>query len=993
MNLNNKKLIIILSTFVLLGATTFVFAANPIAPFLPSDNVQDPGNPTTAWGGCLPSDPNCYVTSPAALVTSVFGRIGDVISVVGDYVANQITNTPSGNIAATNVQDAINELDTEKESVLTFSTGLTRLVNTISLDFSAFPDASETVRGFVNTVAQTFGGNKTFTGSTLFSNILTTISSGVAGNSGLRITGLTSSPILATNALGDIITAPLNPANGIFWGLTGNSETNPTTNFIGTTDNQPLAIRTNNLERVRILNNGNVGIGKTNPTALLDVNGDAIINGHPIGRGLGNSIFNVVFGNGSFSTNTSGIQNVVIGVASMQNNTTGNDNFALGSFTVRMNTTGSRNVGIGNSTLRDATTASRNIGIGSAVLQRNLLGDNNVGIGDTAGTFDSTNASVTNVSNSIFLGRNTKPLGNSQTNQIVIGDNAVGLGSNTVVLGNDSVTTTALRGNVGIGTTTPTAKLDIHATSSLATHQAFRVRNSTNTRDFLVVNGTGDVYNNGASGIISNTFFGENVGRVTTGSFNTFIGNNAGGLNTTGSSNVGIGRNALLANTTGATNTAIGSGAMSSNTTGGINVAIGALAMSGNTTGSNNIAIGLDALKSNTTSSGSIGVGRDALRNSTGSNNVGLGQNSMLGLLTGASNFAMGVNSGRFIGSSGTTPLTISNNSIFLGFNTRALVNNSNNEIVIGASAMGLGSNTVVLGNNSITTTALRGNVGIGINSPAAQLHTTGTVRFQNFGAGTMQTDVNGNVTVSSDEKLKKITSDFNRGIEDVLNINPINYFWTKESGFDTATEYSGFSAQNIKFAIPEAIDTDSRGYLTLSDRPILAASINSIKGLALAMTDESVELENKNGRTFAGKFFDRLSLWLGNTKNQISQIFAKRITASEEICIGERDEEICITKEDLKIILNNNSIEISDQSQDNTQENNNNVEEGGLDSGEDASISLSDSENTEEAIENSSTNDSENTEEAIENSSTNDSENTEEAIENSSTTDTENNL
>ena len=269
--------------------------------------------------------------------------------------------------------------------------------------------------------------------------------------------------------------------------------------------------------------------------------------------------------------------------------------------------------------------------------------------------------------------------------------------------------------NVGIGATTPNAKLDINSTSSFATHKAFRVRDSTNTRDFLVVNGAGDVYNNGATNIISNTFFGEDVGRVTAGSFNTFIGNAVGRLNTSGSSNTGVGRNALLANTTGATNTAIGSGAMSSNTTGGINVAIGASAMSGNTTGSNNIAIGLDALKSNTTSSGSIAVGRDALRNSTGGNNVGLGQNSMLALLTGVSNFAMGVNAGRFIGSSGTTPLTISNNSIFLGFNTRALVDNSDNEIVIGASAIGKGSNTVQIGNTSITHTHLQGQVIVGL--------------------------------------------------------------------------------------------------------------------------------------------------------------------------------------------------------------------------------------------------------------------------------------
>lgn len=48
-------------------------------------------------------------------VASVFGRSGAVSSAAGDYTAAQITNTPAGNIAATTVQAAINELDTEKE--------------------------------------------------------------------------------------------------------------------------------------------------------------------------------------------------------------------------------------------------------------------------------------------------------------------------------------------------------------------------------------------------------------------------------------------------------------------------------------------------------------------------------------------------------------------------------------------------------------------------------------------------------------------------------------------------------------------------------------------------------------------------------------------------------------------------------------------------------------------------------------------------------------
>lgn len=63
------------------------------------------------------------------------------------------------------------------------------------------------------------------------------------------------------------------------WGLIGNAGTNPTTNYIGTSDNQDLSIRTNGSEAVRIDNTGNVGIGQNNPTNSLEVNGSILFNG------------------------------------------------------------------------------------------------------------------------------------------------------------------------------------------------------------------------------------------------------------------------------------------------------------------------------------------------------------------------------------------------------------------------------------------------------------------------------------------------------------------------------------------------------------------------------------------------------------------------------------------------------------------------------------------------------------------------------------------
>ncbi len=53
----------------------------------------------------------------AGAVTSVFTRTGAVVAVAGDYTATQVTNTPAGSIAATTVQAALDELDSEKAPV------------------------------------------------------------------------------------------------------------------------------------------------------------------------------------------------------------------------------------------------------------------------------------------------------------------------------------------------------------------------------------------------------------------------------------------------------------------------------------------------------------------------------------------------------------------------------------------------------------------------------------------------------------------------------------------------------------------------------------------------------------------------------------------------------------------------------------------------------------------------------------------------------------
>jgi hypothetical protein len=55
------------------------------------------------------------------------------------------------------------------------------------------------------------------------------------------------------------------------WNTNGNAGTNPATDFVGTTDLQPLVIRTNAKEAVHIDPAGKIGIGTPNPQNLLHV--------------------------------------------------------------------------------------------------------------------------------------------------------------------------------------------------------------------------------------------------------------------------------------------------------------------------------------------------------------------------------------------------------------------------------------------------------------------------------------------------------------------------------------------------------------------------------------------------------------------------------------------------------------------------------------------------------------------------------------------------
>ena len=387
---------------------------------------------------------------------------------------------------------------------------------------------------------------------------------------------------------------------------------------------------------------------------------DLTLNGATIGRGGGQVYSNIVFGLSSLLNNTTGQNNTYVGFSSGYYNTIGSYNSAIGTFASQFTTTGDYNTAIGNNALYTNTTGSYNLAIGSGALFSNTTGSSNIAIG--------------------YGAQAQNPIDN---NSIVIGSSATGVGSNTVVLGNSSITTTRLRGNVQGG--------------------AFIKDGGTNLQ-YLLADGsvttgpvlTGFVPYTGATGPVNLGPYNLTVNSISVGrgsgglGSNTVLGNSALSANVTGTQITAIG-NFALDNNTANNNTAVGFKAMTTNTTGNTNTSVGSESLQTNLSGNENSAFGYRALYTATSAVKNNAFGRLALGNIlTGNQNIGIGNNA--GLLTATAN-----------------QNTTGGFSIYIGNDTKPSLDSNQNEIVIGYNANGIGSNSVVLGNTNILTTRLRG--------------------------------------------------------------------------------------------------------------------------------------------------------------------------------------------------------------------------------------------------------------------------------------------
>lgn len=217
-----------------------------------------------------------------------------------------------------------------------------------------------------------------------------------------------------------------------------------------------MYFRTNTGTHIRVLTNGNVGFGNSNPQKRIDVNGDILVNGIPVGRGAGNFDTNIVMGPGAFTANTGGQYNIVLGTNSFANATGSSFNVVIGYGSMISLTSGQQNIGIGVNTLVTLTNGGGNTALGFSALFGLITGEGMTGIGQNAGRWLPDGSNFTAGTNSFYLGADTRASFNGVDNEIVIGNSAVGNGYNSVTIGNTATTKTILKGNLFVGLTNGT---------------------------------------------------------------------------------------------------------------------------------------------------------------------------------------------------------------------------------------------------------------------------------------------------------------------------------------------------------------------------------------------------------------------------------------------------------------------------------------------------------------------------------------------------------
>jgi hypothetical protein len=300
-----------------------------------------------------------------------------------------------------------------------------------------------------------------------------------------------------------IIRVPINNNNGIIFNTNGNTNNASIDNITDNNNSSHLTFSTSSTERLRVLSTGNIGIGKTNPTTALDVNGT--INATSF-KGDGSQLTNlpitsvwttsgsIIYYNGGFGGN--------VGIANT------NPMYTLDVYgTIYGEKLRTRNIGIG---------LEVNDNYPLIILRNDLI--NNSATCAIYSTIIENQAIRINFNNSTTLADITGGSQRSSAHIGIDGTGYLGIETGAFLLSTNTNTnmifatniTEKMRitsgGNVGIGKTNPSTKLDVNGTMR-ATGRLDIISDDTYIANFRHTNltqGIGIAYNN-ISAIGTNT--------------------------------------------------------------------------------------------------------------------------------------------------------------------------------------------------------------------------------------------------------------------------------------------------------------------------------------------------------------------------------------------------------------------------------------------------------------------------------------------------------
>lgn len=204
---------------------------------------------------------------------------------------------------------------------------------------------------------------------------------------------------------------------------------------------------------------------------------------------------------------------------------------------------------------------------------------------------------------------------------------------------------------------------------------------------------------------------------------------------------------------------------------------------------------------------------------------------------------------------------------------------------------------------------AIAGNVGIRQTSPGYLLHVGSTsvtdatvlLRLQDADSACDFTANAGAPTCGSDETLKKNINDQSDNLSKIIALRPVTYNWLTD--LDGVEIKHGFIAQEVANIMPELvtdgiwIDGTTKKFLqTAGMTPYI---VGAIKEMNLKLLDlNNFEKEND--------WRDSLVAWLANAENRITRIFTGEIclteAGQESVCINRTELQ------SLKALLNNSS-------------------------------------------------------------------------------------